>query len=139
MAGSFSNYMEDRVLLHIFDFGRSPLTAASPLFLALSKADPGEDGSTINEPAVASGYHRKRVDGADFNAVVGGSLDNSGAIEFTQASIAWGGDISHFAMYNSATRNDGTMIVWGSLDTSKSIGANDTPRFAAGDLKISLD
>ncbi len=136
MAG-FSDLYEDKVLKHTFGFGLTNFTPASPLWLALSKADLTDSGSGIAEPNAASGYHRKQVNSADFNAVVGGSLDNSAAIEFVAASVAWGGTITHFGIYDAVT--NGSLVALGSLNTGKSIGANDTPRFAAGDLKISLD
>jgi len=137
MAGSFGDTVENYALNHIFR--RVTWTIATPMYVALSVAAPGESGSTASEPTTpgsGKNYARVAIYSGTWNAAVGGSLDNALAITFNEASADWG-TISHFMVYTQSTA--GTMICWGSLDTAKTISSNDTPRFAAGDLKISLD
>lgn len=131
--GSFGNYWENEILDHIF--GKGTYTPPSNIHVALSTADPTDDGSGIAEPS-GNGYARKQTAPADWNVASGGALDNANAIEFAQATGSWG-TITHFALFDAATA--GNMLAHGALTASKAIGSGDTARFAAGELDVTLD
>ena len=130
--GAFSNYLENKILDHIF--GKAAYTQPT-IYIALSTADPLEDGSGLTEPA-GGGYARKQTSGADWNAASGGSISNAAEIAFAEATASWG-TITHFAIMDAAT--GGNMLIYGALSASKTIGSGDTARFKAGDLTTSLD
>lgn len=72
-----------------------------------------------------------------------GSLDGAGylvdthdPITFPQASGSWG-TITHFGIFDAAT--SGNLLMHGALSASKTVGANDTFLFAAGDLNLRLE
>jgi hypothetical protein len=65
---SFSNYLENKLLDHAFR--NTSYTPPSAVYVALSTADPGEDGSTIAEP---SGNNYARV-AATFGAASAGTI-----------------------------------------------------------------
>ena len=113
----------------------SAYTQPTNIFVALSTANPGDDGATIAEPAGGS-YARKSTAGADWSAASSGALSNSNAITFVEATASWG-PITHFALYDALSA--GNMLAHGALTSAKTIDSGDTASFAAGDLDVSLD
>lgn len=132
--GSFSNYLEDELLDHIFGCGTTDYTPPADIYVALSTADPGEDGSTIAEPSGGS-YARVQSDESDWGTSSGGTVSNTAELSFTTATGAWGA-ITHFALYDDPSA--GNMLGYGSLTTPKTVGVGDTAKFAIGDLDITL-
>lgn len=131
MAGSFSDYLEDKILDHIV--GKTSFTMPTA-YVAASTADPTDDASGIAEPS-GDGYARVTTSGATWNASSGGATSNAAAISFPTATGDWG-TITHFALYDAAT--NGNMLAHGDLDTEQAISTNQILRFAAGDLDITL-
>ena len=131
--GSFGDYLENELLDHVFMKGA--YTPPTNIFVALSTADPTDDGSAIAEPAGGS-YARKSTAGADWDAAVSGALDNANAITFIEATGLWG-SITHFALFDALS--GGNMLAHSALTTAKTIDNGDTASFAAGDLDVSLD
>jgi len=128
MAGSFSTAYENTILDMLT--GKSPNVAR---YLALSTADPGDDGAGIAEP-VGNNYERSTtVGGTDsdytWNSASAGSTSNYNDIVFNEASGSWG-TITHWAIFDSLT--NGTMLFHGSFETSKSISLGDTVRISGG-------
>jgi len=131
--GSFSDYLENKILDHIFM--KTAFSQPTNIYVALSTADPGEDGSGISEPS-GNGYARVQTSGDDWNAAANGHIDNANDITFPEATGDWG-TITHFALFDAAT--GGNMLAYGSLSQSKTIGSGDTAKFKAGDLDVTLD
>ena len=129
---SFADYLENALLDHLF--GKATFTSPA-IHVALSTADPLEDGSGLAEPS-GNGYARVATAPADWNASASGLVDNLSEITFPQATGAWG-TVTHFALFDAATA--GNMLLRGALTTSKSIDNGDTAKFAAGDLDVTLD
>lgn len=135
--GSFSNYLENKVLDHIF--GGSDYIRPTPLYIALATAtiDDSTTGTTITEPNY-TGYARISVtnNATNFPVASGGSKSNGTEIVFAECT---GGSstITHFAILDAATL--GNILGYGSLTTQKQITTGDTPKFAIGDLTITLD
>jgi len=132
MAGSFSNYTENKVLDHIV--GKTSFTMPTA-YVALSIADPTDDASGLTEPSGGS-YARVQTSGSDWNAASSGSITNAEDISFPTATASWG-TISHFALMDASS--GGNMLAHGSLTTEKAVGSGDTLKFAAGDITITLD
>jgi hypothetical protein len=132
MAG-FSDYWENEILDHLFDKG----TYAPPgaLYVALSMADPGDDGAGVAEPAGGS-YARIETSNADWAPASGGAICNADGVEFPRATCAWG-TITHFALYDAAV--GGNLLASGPLVEPKSVATGDTIRFDPGDLSVTLN
>lgn len=127
---SFSDYLEGKILDHIFD--EASYTAPT-WYVALSTADPSEDGSTIAEPS-GNGYARTAL-GATTRT--DNSVENDASVEFPEASGSWG-SVTYFAYFDAAT--DGNFLGSAALTGgAQAIGSSDTARFAAGELTITLD
>ena len=131
MAGSFADYLEDKVLDHIV--GKTAFTMPVA-YVALSTADPLDTGAGMAEPS-GNNYSRVTTSGADWTAASGGASSNAQAITFPTASGSWG-LCTHFAVFDAATV--GNMLFHGDLTVSKTIGNGDTPSFAVGELDLTL-
>lgn len=129
--GSFSNYLENKILDHFLK--TISFTVPSNVYVALSTADPTDAGSGIAEP---SGNNYARTVCNTWNAASGGATANTGAVTFPTASGSWG-TISHFALFDAIT--SGNMLAHGTVVTPKAVGSGDTPTFPAGDIDITLD
>lgn len=134
---SFSNHLESGLLNHTF--GAYTYTAPISSYIALSTADPGEDGATLAEP-VGLGYKRVRATNnkTTWTYANGGALENAIDLTFPEATGAWG-TITHFAIMNDPnTSGAGVILGSAALTVSKAIVAGDTAKFASGDLDITL-
>lgn len=125
---SFSNYLENKVLLHVF--GATAYTAPTTLYVGLFTTDPGE-GGTGTEVSGGS-YARQTVT----FTVSGNIASNTAAVEFPTATASWG-TITYAAVYDAVT--GGNLLASGGLTTSKTISSGDVFRIPAGDLDITLD
>lgn len=129
--GSFSNYLENKLLDHVFK--TASYTVPTNIYIALSTADPTDSGGSIAEP-VGNNYARTVMNSWD--AASGGAIANTSQITFPTASGSWG-TISHFAIFDASSA--GNMLAHGSLTVSKAVTSGDTPRFNAGEIDITLD
>lgn len=134
MAGSLSDYAENKVLDHLT--GKTSFTMPT-ISVGLLLGNPGEanSGAGWMEVAHASGYERVATAGADWNAASGGATSNANAITFPQASGSWG-TVMYFGLFDSAVVGEGNLIAYGDLTTSKAIDNGDTAQFAAGELDL---
>ena len=128
--GSLSDYAEKKILELIV--GKTAF-ATPTCYVALSTADPLDDGSGMVEPG--SNYARVATAAADWEAAVlgAGTIQNANAITFVEATGSWGTP-GWFVLLDGASNPLG----WGAITVPKAVGAGDTARFAAGDLDISL-
>lgn len=132
---SFSDYYETHVLDHVL--GKTELTKVTPIFLALCTVVPTDasTGSTLTE-ATYTGYARKSVAAADWNAASAGQSTNGNAITFA-ACTGSSSTIIGWALCDAVTA--GNVIVWGTC-TSTVISTTQTPAtVAVGGLVVNLD
>lgn len=118
-------------------------TWPSTVWIGLSIADPGVDGSGAAEP-VGNGYARtSSAKLSDWSAATDGA---SGKVEKTHTTSitfpqAVGGDwgtASHFLIWDSGPGAGGNLLCWAPLDTPVPINNGDDQRFNPGGLKIRL-
>ncbi|MDP3013343.1 MAG: hypothetical protein Q8M92_03815 [Candidatus Subteraquimicrobiales bacterium] len=139
MAGSFSNYAENKVLDHLV--GKTSFTMPTVwVALVTTDATDASTGETLVEPATEdTAYARKSTAGSDWDAASGGATANAAAITFATATGEGWGTIIGFALVDSATVGEGNVLAWGELGVDKTISAGDTASFAIGDLDVTLD
>lgn len=133
--GSFSDYLENKVLEHIV--GKTSYTMPSA-WVALLTATPNDasTGSTVTEPS-GNAYARVAAPGTAWGSASGGSITNSGAeITFPQATGSWG-TVTSFVICDAST--GGNVLAWGTLTSSKTIDPGDTAKFTFSALTITLD
>jgi hypothetical protein len=125
---SFSNYLENKVLGHVF--GGTAYSAAGTLYLALFTTSPAEDGSGTEVSGTS--YARQTV----AFTVTDNTASNTSAVEFPTAGGSWG-TVTHVGVYDAST--SGNLLAYAALSASKAIDTSDVFRVPAGDLDITLD
>ena len=129
MAGSFTDYLEDKILKHVFT--NTSYTSPTTVYVGLFTVAPSDTGGGTE--ISGSGYARKS---AAFTVSGTGTLaTNSAAIEFDAATGAWGTVVA-IAVFDALTT--GNMLAWADLTTSKTIATGDILRIPSGDLDITL-
>lgn len=129
MAGSFTDYLEDKILKHVFT--NVAYTSPTTLYVGLFTAAPTDAGGGTE--ITGMGYARKS---ADFTVSGTGTLaTNSANIEFDAATGTWG-TIVAIAIFDALTT--GNMIAFADLTASKTIATGDILRIPAGDLDVTL-
>lgn len=124
---AFSNYLENKVLDHVF--GGVPYSAPATLYLALYTSDPGDDNSGTE--CSGTSYARQTV----AFTVTNDTASNSAAVEFPVAGSSWG-TITHVGILDALTT--GNLLAHGALTASKAIASGDVFRVELGDLDITL-
>jgi hypothetical protein len=125
---SFSNYLETKVLDHVF--GGTAYTAPATLYLALHTSNPDEDNSGTEVSGGA--YARQTI----AFTTSGNTTSNTAAVEFPTATANYG-TVSHCGIYDASS--GGNLIAYAALSSSKTIETGDVFRVPAGDLDITLD
>jgi len=129
---SFADFWENEILDHVMGKGSyTPPTS----HIGLSTADPLDDGSGLAEPS-GNGYARITTAPANWDVAVGGLIDNGVELSFPAATGSWG-TVTHVCLFDAATA--GNLMASGALTVPKAISSGDTPKFAAGDLDVTLD
>lgn len=131
MAGTISDYLELELLDHVFKVGA--FTVPTTLYIAVSTADPTDDGSGIAEP-VGNGYARKLHDVWD--AAASRASENTGVITLDAASGGDWGVITHWAMFDHISA--GNMLAHGDLTAAKTINDGQQLSFLDGEIDISV-
>ena len=129
--GSISDFLENELLDHIFNGAGAAYTPPTTVYLGLSTADPGDDGSGLAEPS-GNGYARKAI---AFDAAASRLINQTSQVTFDQATGSWG-TITHWAAFDALT--SGNMLAHGSLSTQKEVVNGNTPSVAAGEADISF-
>jgi len=131
---NLSDFLEAALLDHTFR--GTAYTAPGTIYVALSTADPTENGSGLAEPSGA-GYARLGIaTGSAQWTRSGNTVTNVNDHSFAQATGAWG-TLTHWALFDAAT--GGNMLAHGQLPDSKSPVDGDTPTIKAGDISVTLN
>jgi hypothetical protein len=126
-VSAFSDYLENKVMLHVF--GGTAYTAPSTLYLALYTVAPTDTGGGTEVSGTA--YARQTV----AFTVTNDTASNTSAVEFPTAGSSWG-TIVAVGVFDQLT--SGNLLAYGNLTASKTIASGDVFRVPAGDLDITL-
>lgn len=129
MAGSFSNFLENEILDHLFTAGAY---SRPDTYVALYTAAPTDAGGGTE----VSGGSYARVQVTAWDTASGGATANTNVITFPTATASWGTVVA-FGILDASS--GGNLLAWGDLSASKAVGSGDTIEFAAGALDITLD
>jgi hypothetical protein len=127
---SATNYLENEVLDHILGEGTRDYTSPT-LYIGLFTAV--ADGETGSVTEVSGGSYARAA--VDFNAASGGSATNNGDVTFTTATADWG-TVTHVGIYDASTA--GNLLIYATLDTSKTVSNGDTFVIQDTNLTVSL-
>lgn len=135
MAGSMSDYMENKVIDHCM--GKTSFTMPATVAIALCTTCPTDasTGATIVEANYTTYARKTLTPASDLNAAASGSMTN--ALDITFAACTSGSStILGIATCDSATIGAGNMLYWSDV-TSKLIDVSNTPPvIKAGSLTI---
>jgi len=96
---------------------------AASVWLALSTADPGTDGTGLSEPSGGS-YDRVEIETGDWTAAAARAKSNAVAVAFPSPSGNWG-TITHVALMDAGS---GGNVKWSTpLALSQSVTATSAP------------
>jgi len=129
MAG-FSDYLEDKVLDHVF--GGNAYTAPATLYVALYTVAPTDTGGGTE---VTGGSYARQSGAFTVSGTNPTTASNSAAIEYTTATADYGTVVAVGILDASSS---GNLLAYANLDTSKSVTTGDVFRFDTGDLDITL-
>lgn len=135
---SFTNWMENKVLNHIFSKGTySPQV----IHVGLCSGSPGEaaTGGSCNEVPNANGYARQSTSSASWNTSSNSEITNALVIIFPEAYPNGWGTVAHFALFNSGSYGGGSVLLYAALPSPVSMPRGSRPRFDPGTLKVGLN
>jgi hypothetical protein len=136
-----SDYLEAAVLNHVLR--NTALTSPTTVYVALFTSDDSTGGTSENLEAgtltnevttVGTAYARQS---ATFAAPSGGSCTTSATITFPAATANYG-TVTHVAVMDGDTEGSNNVLMYGSLDSAKTIESGDTFQITAGNLTVSL-
>ena len=130
MAG-FSDYLENKVLLHVF--GGTSYTAPGTLYVALFTSAPSDTGGGTE--CSGGSYARKSMPAMTVSGTSPTTATNGAAVEFATATGAWG-TVTHVGIYDASS--SGNLLCWAALTTPKAVTSGDVFRFNAGELDVTL-
>jgi hypothetical protein len=124
---SFSDYLENAVLNHVFR--NTTLTSPASVWLALYTVTPTDAGGGTQ--VSGGGYARQAI---TFGAPSGGAISNTSAVSFTASGAAYGTVVA-VGIFDASTA--GNLLAWDDI-TSAVINDGDTLNFPIGDIDITL-
>lgn len=130
MAGSFSDYLEDKVLKHVFT--NTAYTAPSTLYVGLYTVAPTDAGGGTE---VSGGSYARQTGTFTVSGSNPTQAANSAAVEFPTATANWG-TIVAAAVFDAST--SGNMLAWADLTANKTISSGDVFRFPTSSFVITL-
>lgn len=130
MAGSFSDYLEDKVLKHVF--ANTAYTSPTTLYVALYTVAPTDAGGGTE---VTGGSYVRQSMAFTVSGTNPSQATNTAAVEFPTATASWG-TIVAAAVFDASSA--GNMLAWADLTASKSISSGDVFRFPASSFTVTL-
>lgn len=125
----FTDYLEDRILNHIFRATAS--TAPATVYLALHTAVNSD--TTPGTAVTLGGYARQAI---TFSAPSpAGAITNSADVQFTASGAAYGTVVST-SIYDALTT--GNQLCFDNDFTDTAVADGETLKFVAGDIDVTL-
>ncbi len=148
MANNASNYLENKLLNHIFkNNGGAEYTPPAAnsgnnnsdgIFVSLhSTAGPTDDNSGTGTEITLGSYTRSNASDTLTFTVSGNSATNDQAIVFPQATANYNAQVTHIGIYDALT--GGNLLFHGALTVAKTVTAGDTMQINAGALTITME
>ena len=129
MAG-FSDYLEDKVLDHVF--GGTAYTAPTTLYVALYTVAPTDTGGGTE---VSGGGYVRQSSAFTVSGTNPTTASNSAAVEYPTATADYGTVVA-VGIFDASS--SGNLLAYANLTTSKVVSTGDVFRFNTGDLDVTL-
>lgn len=135
MPGSKTNYLEEKLLDHVF--GLASYTAPTTVYLALFTSAPGESGGGTE--VSAADYARKALTNNNTTWERSGStVTNTSEIQFPECQNNWGTVVAT-ALFDAST--GGNMLYYSTIasEDQRDFKAGDIVRFKQGTIQFTED
>lgn len=131
---NMSDYLEEKILKALF---KNEFYASPTPYIALLTAVPDDTstGSTISEPSTEDGYARQLADSTKWGDPDDGTIKNSADIKWED--VEWTATIVAVAICDAV--EDGNVLFWGELASTKQIAFGDSVTFRPDALSIEID
>src|SRR3990167_2174247 len=134
MAGSKSNYLQDKVNDHVL--GGPDFTRPATVYVALYTAAPTDAGGGTE--VTGGSYARLAVTNNPTNGPASSGSAKANGTEFTFVTATANlGTVVAFGILDAASA--GNLLYWGDLAVSKAVNSGDTAKFPIGDIDITED
>ena len=127
MAGSASNYLENKLIDHAL--GTTTFTKPTTVYAALYTVAPSDQSAGTE--VTGGSYARQTI---TFSAASSGSASNNTNVDFNTMPAS---TVVAVAVLDASTA--GNVLFWGTLTTNRTVTAGDSIRIASGALVVSLD
>lgn len=148
MASGLSNYLENKLIDHVFK--QTPYTAPATLYVALFTVSPGDSDTGTEVSTVGTGYARAAIaasSSANWSTTQGtntapstgtsGSTSNLIDINFAAPTANWG-DLVAFGIYDAAS--GGNLLYYATFPSKITVNLGSAAKkFAAGNLVITYN
>lgn len=131
MAGSLSNYAENKVLELLV--GKTAFSTPTA-YVALYTVAPSDTGGGTE--VTGGSYARVATAGSDWGTAASGAITNTEDIVFPTATASWGTVVA-VALLDASS--GGNFLIWGDLAANKTVGEDDTFSLPAGNIDFTLD
>jgi hypothetical protein len=128
---AFTNFLEDKVMDHVF--GSGTYTKPAALYLGLFTGAPGEAGGGTE---VSGGSYARQSAAFTISGDNPTQAANTSAIEFPTATASWG-TVTHVGVFDADT--SGNLLAYAELTSSKNIDDGDVFRVPVTNLVITLE
>ena len=129
MAG-FSDYLEDKVLEHVF--GGNAYSAPSTLYVALYTSAPSDTGGGTE---VSGGGYVRKTSTFNVSGTNPTTASNASAVEYPTATANYGTVVA-VGIFDASS--SGNLLAYANLTASKVVSTGDVFRFNTGDLDVTL-
>lgn len=126
---SFTNYLEAALLNHVFR--AVALSAPAAVYVGLFTSAPGEAGGGTE---VSGGSYARQA--ITFGAPSGGTVTQSGAVQFPLASASWGTVVA-YGIFDAVS--GGNLLAWAAVTPNLLVDSGQQAQLADGVVTISLD
>ena len=127
---AFSDYLEDKVLEHVF--GGNAYSAPSTLYVALYTSAPSDTGGGTE---VSGGGYVRKTSTFNVTGTNPTTASNAGAIEYPTATANYGTVVA-VGIFDASS--SGNLLAYANLTASKVVSTGDVFRFNTGDLDVTL-
>jgi len=124
-VSDFSDYMENKILDHVFR--NTAYTPPTAVYLGLYTAAPSDAGGGTE--VSGGGYARQAI---TFGAASGGAISNTAAVQFTASGGSYG-TVTHVGVFDASSA--GNMLAWKAI-TPIVMGSGAILTFAIGDIDV---
>ena len=132
--GSITDTLEQDLLDHVFNTAYTP---PGTCYLCLCTADPTDaaTGASMNEVPNLYAYQRTAI---TFGIAASRVVDQSGAVDFPQASGGSWGTVTHWAIASIQTYGSGDVLAHGAFAAGKTINDGNTPSVATSEIDVTF-